>query len=768
MASRYTEVRKIGAGSFGSAHLARVVASPDDFVVIKRVDLTGLGEAELRAARREAGLLAHLKHPAVLAHIESYEADGALHMVTEHCARGDLAGYIAARKEPVAEERALGLATEAGLALLYLHSKKILHRDLKPANLFLAADGSVRVGDFGIARVLKHTMELAKTVVGTPYYLSPEVCEAKPYNHKSDVWSLGCILYELLSLRHAFEATSISALVRKIVKGTTSGALAASDDTAAVVARCLQATPAARPSMAQLLAMPVLQPHVRAYVARCARRGLSVPGVDAIAAAAAGNPSSGPSNPQSAAGFASAPPRASTGAGALPEVPDARAAPAPVAPRRQATAVPAPRPLTPRLPAVGDFSTPPESVRLAKVHQASLQAAVAASAVPSQSSSRRGNSPRPASPQRSTEVVAPAPPPSRVASSVIGGHGAIAPTSSSAASAQAAPVQAPKRASASSAASWDAPMATRAPASEPEPALMQGRVVPVVDLRSAVLPPTCTSARPKAAVLRDPLFKVELPIALEPAAAALAPMRPPQRVSGALPAGRRAILSLANAGAPPAPRASVAELVAVAAGAGTSSGAAVPSVGAGLGQNAEVDITRACMGVCSADNMSAAALASLTLGLTPSRVRKAARAGIVPAPLPEPQPPPATGGFVRSEPLWQLPEDASASNNETVERLKLKVSPVEPARVEALRGALTVILGEAAFLAAYRAAAGRGANTVGSASKSAATAAAAAVAAAAPAASSDDAATACSLLQELLAVEAQAFEATAAPQRLRR
>jgi NIMA (never in mitosis gene a)-related kinase len=72
-------------------------------------------------------------------------------------------------------------------------------RDLKLANVFLAADNTIRLGDFGIARVLKHTMEQAKTVVGTPYYLSPELCANSPYNHKSDVWSLGCILYELCS-----------------------------------------------------------------------------------------------------------------------------------------------------------------------------------------------------------------------------------------------------------------------------------------------------------------------------------------------------------------------------------------------------------------------------------------------------------------------------------------------------------------------------------------------------------------------------------------
>jgi NIMA (never in mitosis gene a)-related kinase len=78
----------------------------------------------------------------------------------------------------------------------------------------------IKLGDFGIARVLKSTSELAKTAIGTPYYLSPEICENKPYNNKSDIWSLGCILYELLTLRHAFEAGNMKGLVLKILRGT--------------------------------------------------------------------------------------------------------------------------------------------------------------------------------------------------------------------------------------------------------------------------------------------------------------------------------------------------------------------------------------------------------------------------------------------------------------------------------------------------------------------------------------------------------------------
>ena len=81
-----------------------------------------------------------------------------------------------------------------------------MHRDLKTQNIFLTAENTVKIGDFGIAKVLQNTCEMAKTAIGTPYYLSPEICKQKPYNQKTDIWSLGCILYELATLKHAFDA----------------------------------------------------------------------------------------------------------------------------------------------------------------------------------------------------------------------------------------------------------------------------------------------------------------------------------------------------------------------------------------------------------------------------------------------------------------------------------------------------------------------------------------------------------------------------------
>jgi NIMA (never in mitosis gene a)-related kinase len=81
------------------------------------------------------------------------------------------------------------------LAMKHVHDRKIIHRDIKGQNIFLTKNNIIKLGDFGIAKILNKTMEKARTVVGTPYYLSPEIIESKPYSFKSDIWSLGVLLY---------------------------------------------------------------------------------------------------------------------------------------------------------------------------------------------------------------------------------------------------------------------------------------------------------------------------------------------------------------------------------------------------------------------------------------------------------------------------------------------------------------------------------------------------------------------------------------------
>ena len=138
----------------------------------------------------------------------------------EFCENGDLSKLIKSRTKPFPEAKIWEIFLQICLGLEYLHRVKVLHRDIKTMNLFLLNEKSIRIGDLGIARVLSSTTTFAHTVVGTPYYLSPELCEEKPYNSKSDIWALGCVLYELCALKKPFDATNPGALILKILRST--------------------------------------------------------------------------------------------------------------------------------------------------------------------------------------------------------------------------------------------------------------------------------------------------------------------------------------------------------------------------------------------------------------------------------------------------------------------------------------------------------------------------------------------------------------------
>jgi len=98
-----------------------------------------------------------------------------------------------------------------------LHDIKIYHRDLKTANIFLMKDGSAKLGDMNVSKVAKKGLLYTQT--GTPYYASPEVWSDKPYDHKSDIWSLGCVLYESVTLKPPFRAEDMNGLYKKVLKG---------------------------------------------------------------------------------------------------------------------------------------------------------------------------------------------------------------------------------------------------------------------------------------------------------------------------------------------------------------------------------------------------------------------------------------------------------------------------------------------------------------------------------------------------------------------
>jgi NIMA (never in mitosis gene a)-related kinase len=132
---------------------------------------------------------------------------------------GDLSDKIKSTKEShefITENEVLNYFTQMCLAIKHIHDRKIIHRDLKAQNIFLEKNGTIKLGDFGIAKVLEQTVAQANTQVGTPYYISPEIIKGKKYSFETDIWSLGVILYEMCALDVPIKAKNLHELYMKI------------------------------------------------------------------------------------------------------------------------------------------------------------------------------------------------------------------------------------------------------------------------------------------------------------------------------------------------------------------------------------------------------------------------------------------------------------------------------------------------------------------------------------------------------------------------
>uniref|UniRef100_A0A452HJ14 non-specific serine/threonine protein kinase n=1 Tax=Gopherus agassizii TaxID=38772 RepID=A0A452HJ14_9SAUR len=223
---KYIKVQKIGEGSFGKAILVKAKENSRQYV-IKEINICKMSNKEREESRREVAVLANMKHPNIVLYRESFEENGSLYIVMDYCEGGDLFRRINAQK-----------------GILFSEDQ----------NIFLTKDGTIQLGDFGIARVLNSTVELARTCIGTPYYLSPEICRNKPYNNKSDIWALGCVLYEMCTLKHAFEAGNMKNLVLKIISGSfTPVSLHYSYDLRNLLAQLFKRNPRDRPSVNSIL-----------------------------------------------------------------------------------------------------------------------------------------------------------------------------------------------------------------------------------------------------------------------------------------------------------------------------------------------------------------------------------------------------------------------------------------------------------------------------------------------------------------------------------
>ena len=242
---------KLGEGAYSTVYKVKRIID-NQVYALKKVKLMNLSEKEKENSLNEVRILASVKSNFVVSYKEAFfdEKDNTLGIVMEFADRGDLYQQIVAHKKTAKffEERDIWrIFIQLVKGLKALHDLKILHRDMKSANVFLFSNGCAKLGDLNVSKVARRGLGYTQT--GTPYYASPEVWKDKPYDHKSDVWSLGCVLYEMITLRPPFRAKDMEGLFNKVCKGQFSKIPERfSEDLFTIVKYLLQVNSIQRPS----------------------------------------------------------------------------------------------------------------------------------------------------------------------------------------------------------------------------------------------------------------------------------------------------------------------------------------------------------------------------------------------------------------------------------------------------------------------------------------------------------------------------------------
>ncbi|KAK6537061.1 G2-specific serine/threonine protein kinase [Arthrobotrys megalospora] len=302
MGEDYEVLELIGRGSFGQIHKVRRVR--DGLILArKEISYNRMSTKEKEQLTAEFSILSKLQHPNIVRYFnrEHNKTDQSLYIYMEYCGGGDLSTHIKRCKSNgtlVPEHVVWSIFTQLVLALYKCHhgsdppaledmnegwdkKKKpgstattatvnpgstkssrevIVHRDLKPENVFLDHDTCVKLGDFGLSRILASDQHMATTYVGTPYYMSPEIVCDLPYTSRSDIWSLGCVIYELCALSPPFDAKSLPSLCQKIQAGRYSPIPSSySPELRRVVDLCLRTNPSDRPDTAKLLDLQIIR-----------------------------------------------------------------------------------------------------------------------------------------------------------------------------------------------------------------------------------------------------------------------------------------------------------------------------------------------------------------------------------------------------------------------------------------------------------------------------------------------------------------------------
>lgn len=263
IARRYVLQQKLGSGSFGTVYLVsdKKAKQGEELKALKEISVGELNPNETFQANVEAQLLSKLNHPAIVKFHASFVEQNNFCIITEYCEGRDLDYKIQEYKEAgkiFPENQIVEWFIQLLLGVDYMHERRILHRDLKSKNIFLK-NNQLKIGDFGVSRLLMGSCELATTLTGTPYYMSPEALKHQGYDAKADIWSLACILYEMCCMDHAFAGSSFLSVVLNIVEGDTPSLPERyPQELNTIMERMLNKSPSLRPSAVEVLKVPYI------------------------------------------------------------------------------------------------------------------------------------------------------------------------------------------------------------------------------------------------------------------------------------------------------------------------------------------------------------------------------------------------------------------------------------------------------------------------------------------------------------------------------
>ena len=251
----------IGKGAFGSVCLVTRKADKKIYAM-KSINIGKLNTEQREASLNEIRILASLNHPNIIGYKEAFydENSRSLNIIMEYADDGDINHKIQEnlkRRLQFEESTVWEWIIQLLKGLKYLHDNKIMHRDLKCANIFLMKNGLLKIGDLNVSKITKSNM--ARTQTGTPYYIAPEIWKDKPYDYKCDIWSLGCIIYEICTSRPPFRGTSLAELGRNILTGYYLPFSGFSNDIKNLISKMLIVDPIKRASINELLNSDIIK-----------------------------------------------------------------------------------------------------------------------------------------------------------------------------------------------------------------------------------------------------------------------------------------------------------------------------------------------------------------------------------------------------------------------------------------------------------------------------------------------------------------------------